>query len=344
MLRAILSDLDILVAARTENPPRRIATDGGVIPWLRQRLRALGFHCALEDLGEGCINLLATRGVSRTLFNCHLDTVPACEGWSADPFALRIDEQRAVGLGACDVKGAAACLLHAAGATNAPAALLFTTDEEAGAARCVRTFCTTHAGRFDSAIIAEPTGCRAVTAHRAILTADIDFTGRSAHASAAHAATHSAIHAAVAWGHGAFARFAEDRLNIGVIEGGAKPNMIAARCRATVGLRPRPGADLDDIADALRASLPDGACLSERFRAPGLPSGVRLQFLEAADIPVADPVDFWTEAALFQEAGIDAVVLGPGSIAQAHAPDEFVELGQLEAAAGCYRRLMDLVA
>jgi acetylornithine deacetylase len=79
--------------------------------------------------------MLAVRGETTRLFNVHLDTVPSSPDWSADPHVLRVTGDRAIGLGACDTKGAAACLLAAAEMTEGPAAFLFSSDEDANVAR-----------------------------------------------------------------------------------------------------------------------------------------------------------------------------------------------------------------
>ena len=72
----------------------------------------------------GAVSLLAVRGNSKRVFNVHLDTVPSSPAWTADPFKLRVTEDRAIGLGACDIKGAAAALIAAAQATQGDAAFL----------------------------------------------------------------------------------------------------------------------------------------------------------------------------------------------------------------------------
>ena len=100
----ILSSLEVLVAADTRNPPRNISPDDSIFEYLQSQLN--GFAIKVEDLGEGSLGLLATRGAPRTIFNFHLDTVPDTDGWTKNPFELRIDGDRAIGLGACDIKGA----------------------------------------------------------------------------------------------------------------------------------------------------------------------------------------------------------------------------------------------
>ncbi|MCC7256637.1 MAG: M20/M25/M40 family metallo-hydrolase, partial [Dokdonella sp.] len=137
MLETTLAHLRVLVAFDTRNPPRAI-DGGGIFAWLRENLP--GFDCRVTDHGAGAVSLLAIRGKPRLLFNVHLDTVPDSPHWSASPFELRVDGERAVGLGACDIKGAAAALVAAAQATHGDAAFLFTSDEEANDPRCIAAF------------------------------------------------------------------------------------------------------------------------------------------------------------------------------------------------------------
>ena len=111
MLAKTLKHLEALVSFDTRNPPRDIGT-GGIFDYLRAQLP--GFRIEVTDHGDGAVSMLAVRGNPRRLFNVHLDTVPSSEAWSADPHTLRVTADRAIGLGACDIKGAAAGLLAAA--------------------------------------------------------------------------------------------------------------------------------------------------------------------------------------------------------------------------------------
>lgn len=347
MLTRILTHLHALVGFDTRNPPRAIST-GGIFDYLQVNLP--GFRFDLLDHGAGAVSLLAVRGTPTRLFNVHLDTVPDSPDWTADPLRLRVTADRAIGLGACDIKGAAACLLAAAEVTRGDAAFLFSTDEEANDARCIAGFIARNHG-FQEVLVAEPTGTQAVLAHRGIASVRLNFHGHAGHASGADALTASAVHQALRWGdraldhvaqldHLRFGGLTGLRFNIGRIEGGIKANMIAPSCELRFGFRPLPSQDVDGLHEEFRAlagSLPVN--YQETFRGPTLPAGdiaaaesKRLAARDLADalgLPIGNAVDFWTEASLFSQAGLTALVLGPGDIAQAHSADEWVSLEQL---------------
>lgn len=360
MIELVLQHLENLVAFDTRNPPRAIGT-GGIFDYIRAQLPGFGFD--LIDHGAGAVSLLAKRGAPATVFNVHLDTVPSSEEWSVDPLRLRVADERAVGLGACDIKGAAAGLLAAASASKGDAAFLFSTDEEANDARCIAAFLKTDHG-FKQAIVGEPTQSQAVLAHRGIASARIMFRGRSGHASGANAASDSALHCAIRWGHAAlkladgyakqrFGGLTGLRFNIGRIEGGIKANMIAPSAEIRFGFRPLPSQSFEALHAALQACAETAGVDSyaETFRGPPLPAGDvasaeerRLRardFADALGLPIGNAVDFWTEASLFSQAGLTAIVYGPGDIAQAHSAGEWVSLKQLQQAADNYRRILD---
>jgi acetylornithine deacetylase len=358
MREAVLSHLEALVGFDTRNPPRAIGT-GGVFDYLRAALP--GFRVSVTDHGAGAVSMLAARGAPRRVFNVHMDTVPASEAWTADPLRLRIEGDRAIGLGACDIKGAAAGLLAAASGTTGDAAFLFTTDEEANDARCLAAFLAGDHG-FDEAIVAEPTRCEAVLAHRGISSAVVRFSGQAGHASAADALQSSAVHRAMRWGsaalahveslsHERFGGLTGLRFNIGTMAGGIKGNVIAPSAELRFNFRPLPSMSTDALHALLRELGGDGvAAYEETFRGPPLPAGgldgaerARLRardLAESLDLPIGNAVDFWTEASLFSAAGLTAFVYGPGDIAQAHTADEWVEIDQLERYAAAMVRMI----
>ncbi|MBU6477869.1 MAG: M20/M25/M40 family metallo-hydrolase, partial [Xanthomonadaceae bacterium] len=190
----------------------------------------------------------------------------------------------------------------------------------------------------------------------------VRFEGRAGHASAAQKPTDSALHQAVRWGAAAL-DFAESRskenfgglhgmrFNLGRIEGGIKANMIAPDAQLRFGMRPLPSVDMDGLLEDLRRLVePEPAEFEETFRGPPLPADaanaeLRLRdaraLAEALNISLGEPVDFWTEAALFSQAGCTTFVYGPGDIAQAHSADEWVALADLQTAARVYLHMVE---
>ncbi len=359
MLDKVLVHLDALVGFDTRNPPRAIGT-GGIFDYLRACLP--DFRIEVMDHGAGAVSMLAVRGETTRLFNVHLDTVPSSPAWTADPLTLRVTDERAIGLGACDIKGAAACLLAAAATSSGAAAFLFSTDEEANDARCIPAFLATDHG-FTEVIVAEPTLAEAVLAHRGIVSVRMAFKGQAGHASNANALELSAVHQAMRWGvkaldhvaglsHLRFGGLTGLRFNIGKVEGGIKANMIAPASEVRFGFRPLPSQDFESLHASFRGFADANALADyeETFRGPPLPSGDvahaenrRLEARDLADalgLPIGNAVDFWTEASLFSAAGLAAIVYGPGDIAQAHTADEWVALSQLATVAQTHQRIL----
>lgn len=358
LLESSLRHLEQLVSHDTRNPPRAITT-GGIFDYIRAQLP--DFNVEVIDHGAGAVSLFAVRGQPKRVFNVHLDTVPSSPAWTADPLKLRVEGDRAIGLGACDIKGAAASLIAAAQVTSGDAAFLFSSDEEANDPRCIAAFLARDHG-FSEAIIAEPTRGQAVLAHRGISAVRMAFKGQAGHASAENALSLSALHNAMRWGttaldhvqaqhHLRFGGLTGLRFNIGRVEGGIKANMIAPSAEVRFGFRPLPSQDMDALHAQFRAfANPDAlAEYEETFRGPSLPSGDvaraeerRLAARDLADelgLPVGNAVDFWTEASLFSQVGLTALVYGPGDIAQAHTADEWVALDQLQHYAATVQRI-----
>jgi acetylornithine deacetylase len=119
--------------------------------------------------------------------------------------------------------------------------------------------------------------------------------------------------------------------------------MVASDARVVFGVRPGAGVDAEGVIEAIRGAAPGeaSATWTTRFSAPSLKESEASRALaERLGVEVAPGVDFWTEGALFAQAGAPTLVFGPGDIAQAHAPGEFVRLCELTHATTTYQRLL----
>jgi len=353
---ALMGHLERLVSCDSQNPPRTISGDSDLFSYC-SAVVGEDFNVRIEDHGDGHVSWFAVRGKPAVLFNVHLDTVPIAEGWTRNPFALTVENGRAHGLGACDIKGAAAALLAIAADGPKNLALLFTSDEEGAGGCCVDNFLESGQGRpFEQVIVAEPTACRAVLGHRGFLSVKTRFSGRPGHSSESRALADNANHQAARWAAAALA-VAESKktapgdpgscMNIGVMDGGSKSNVIAAGAFVHWSARLRPGESNDAFLEEIKACAPEGANVNWEvpFKGEPLPAAGRDHleahaFCERNGLEQGPDVDFWTEASLFSRAGLPALVLGPGDIAQAHAADEWVDVGQLQRALACYGRVV----
>ena len=350
-LELTLQHLKALVACDTSNPPRKI-NQSGLIEYLSS-LDCLAPQ--ITDLGEGSMNILLAKGSPKYLINVHLDTVPAGDGWKSNPYDLMINDGRAIGLGACDIKGAAACLLTLVEKGLKNYAILFSTDEEAGQSTCIKEYIKTQQ-TFEGGIVAEPTQNKAVTCHRGILTGTQEFFGLAGHSSEQRAMADNAIHKLTRWSDAAL-KVAESydsksfeglqgiAFNLGLVEGGIKPNIIADHAQVKFGMRPLPGQSFDGLLSEFKTqTVENNAKFTAGFVAPALPASGDVSeaelFAGELGLTLSPPVNFWTEASLFSEAGYRAIVYGPGNIADAHQPNESVDLGELNQALVDFKKII----
>lgn len=354
MIDRILEYLSELVACDTQNPPRQIATNDRLFDFLNSVCGG-NFKIDVREYGEGRIAWHACRGAPRVLFNVHLDTVPAGSSWESNPHQLHVADGRAIGLGACDIKGAAACLLALARSSDIDLGLLFTTDEEGGNPCAVDRFIASVDNPPQLVVVAEPTRGNAVLGHRGYVSQSGTFRGRSGHTSLPAGERASAVHKLIDWSATALREIAAAEksvgqevdfcFNLGAISGGVKGNMVAEQATLRWSARPPSGCDVSSLLSTL-ARLPHGeeAQWETTFLGASFPSTVQLrqkaeQWVARLALPIANDVDFWTEAARFSQAGWPCLVLGPGDISQAHAAGEWVALDQLQLALDHYSRI-----
>ena len=309
----------------------------------------------------------------------HTDVVPvAGQDWSSDPFEMRAEDGRLHGRGACDMKGfVAACLAMAPHFATLPLArpihFAFTYDEEVGcigAAHLIEVLKTLD-HRPAMAIIGEPTEMRVIDGHKGCYEYAVHFKGRAGHGSEPDRGVNAAEYAARYVGKllelrdTLKARAPGDcpfepphsTISVGRIEGGVAPNVIAETCLVEWDMRPVQPEDgalvkaemgayvADTLLPAMRAVAPEAGIETQVLgEVEGLARAdentARDMVRALTNANATDVVAFCTEAGLFQQTlGIDAVVCGPGSIAQAHKADEFVTLDQLSACLSLLERL-----
>lgn len=347
MKKLILKHLDFLIQQDTQNPPREISKHDTLFVELKAHFQAYGFDVEISDLGDGHVIFYAKKGQPTVLFNVHLDTVPVTKStlddWQYAPFKLTIVDNKAYGRGSCDIKGAAAVLMVLAESAE-NMAVVFTTDEEGANGCCVQSFIGNNdLSQYQQIIIAEPTNSQAVVSHRGYLSTYIEFSGSCGHSSMTIALKENAIHKANQWltqaldyaqGFVSTENPAGICFNVGVIKGGEKNNMIAEKVNLDFSARVPSGMSSEQVYEYLK-NYDSQAQWRAGMMAPPLPAENHsdeksLTFCQKHNITIAKPVDFWTEAALFSQAGFPAIVLGPGDIKQAHTIDEWVEVAQLE--------------
>lgn len=308
----------------------------------------------------------------------HTDVVPvADQPWSMDPFTLTERAGRLYGRGTCDMKGfVAACVAMAPEFARAdlqvPVHFAFTYDEEIGCfgAQALTASLVARGLRPAAAIIGEPTMMQLVDGHKGCFEYTTWITGREGHGSAPDLGVN-----AVEYGARFILKLVELRarlkemapadcpfdpphstINPGVLTGGQAHNVIPGKARIDWEMRPVQASDADfvkaELARLVETLLPEMRAVDPaadiRTEIVAEVAGLeRVHQNRARDLVVEltganapGLVPFGTEAGLFQAIGIPSVICGPGSIAQAHKPDEYLEIEQLEQCLGFLSRLI----
>ena len=314
------------------------------------------------------------------LLSGHCDVVPVTDqDWSSDPFKLLERDGNFYGRGTCDMKGfiAASIALAPMFATKVkdrPLHFAFTYDEETG---CIGAGHLAENLRARGlvpavAIVGEPTEMRIIEGHKGCYEYTTHFHGLEGHGSSPERGV-NAVEYAVRYVNyllqvkenlrtmsPADSRFDPpwSTVNVGAFNGGVAHNVIASKARVDWEMRPVQKTDADyvkasllgycenDLLPAMRAIFPDARIETQTIgEVEGLiPSDVneaRRIVTELTGRQDADVVPFGTEAGIFQAMGMDVVLCGPGSIAQAHKADEFVAIDQIKKCLTMLERLGD---
>ncbi len=319
--------------------------------------RDLGFQVEVQPVPgtRNKFNMLASAGSGPggLLLTGHSDTVPFDDGrWTRDPFVLSEHDNKLYGLGTADMKGFFAFVLDSlrdidVASLKKPLYVLATADEETSMAGA-SYFARSSQLRPDCAIIGEPTSLTPVRAHKGHLSNAVTVMGQSGHSSDPARGVNAieVMHEAIShlmllrdtlqtrYHHPAFV-IPYPTMNFGHIHGGDAANRICGCCELHMDIRPLPGLTLGDLEELMTDAL---APVSERWPGritvsalhPPIPGyecptdAPLVQVVEKLLGVETEVVNYCTEAPFIQ-ALCPTLVLGPGSINQAHQPDEFID-------------------
>ena len=309
----------------------------------------------------------------------HTDVVPVDgQTWASNPFELSERDGRLYGRGTCDMKGFIAVALalvpqFKAANLKTPIHLALSCDEEVGCkgVRPLVAHIRDHMKKPRAVIVGEPTSMQVVNAHKAALTFSTEVTGHEAHSSL----TDQGVNAIMVAGEllGEISRIREDltargdpshrfnppysTIHVGVIEGGTAKNIIPRKCSFQWETRLLPLADPAEVPSrfekyaaslepAMKKIAGDAGINNQQTNiVPGLApednSPAEHLALHLAGANRTHAVSYCTEAGLFQQIGIPAIICGPGSIEQAHKPDEYIDISEMQKCEVFMKRLLE---
>jgi acetylornithine deacetylase len=309
----------------------------------------------------GKYNMVAKAGTGSggLLLSGHSDTVPFDESlWQHNPLKLTQHNQRFYGLGSADMKCFFALVLEAVRqlepkSWRAPLWVVATADEESSMCG-IRYLAQQAQINAKFAVIGEPTDLTPVNRHKGIMMEAVRISGQSGHSSNP-ALGHNALEAMsavlqvlISWREQLQSKYKSSdfavpfpTLNLGYIHGGDNPNRICGACELHLDIRPLPGMSLQDLRTDMRQLLLPVATqhqvqLKIESLFPGVapmhtsPGSEIVRQAEEVSGKSCQSVAFCTEAPFLNDMGIETVILGPGSIQQAHQPDEYLEASQIK--------------
>jgi len=352
-----------------------------LIELLASWLEDLGFEITIQNLENSPhkANLIATLRPDDNscqsgglVLSGHTDTVPFDEvRWESDPFSLQERDNRIYGLGVSDMKGFFPIAIEAVKnfskkQLKKPLTILATADEEStmdGA----RALLKEHFLNPAYAVIGEPTNLQPVYMHKGMMMETIRIEGQAGHSSnpdlgsSALDAMHSVLGKLMDYRTTLQQKFRNDAfavqfptLNLGCIHGGDSPNRICSQCELHFDLRPLPGMEINTLLEEIDHCL---APLKDKHRVsisrhsaltPITPFAESLQspwvkLCEQHSGQTATAVAFATEAPFLQKLGMETIVMGPGSIDQAHQANEYMATEQIQPAVALLSKLISQV-
>lgn len=374
-----------LVRIRSENPT---GSETAISQWLEGYLRELGFDVERDRVEIGRDNLIVEIGASGNspalIFLNHMDTVPAGEGWSREPFAAEITDGKMWGRGTCDMKGGLAAGLIAlkwlkknadrGARLKRSVRCCLVVDEESAWMRGSQSIAECgRVGEEDIVLSCEPTNMELKSAQKGAMWYEVTFRGKSAHAAvpengadAVQAAAHMVLllQKRSSKLDSSHPLLGKTTIVTSMIQGGQKTNIVADECRTEVDVRFIPPMGVSDVEGLLEETARE-ACQE----IPGTSANIRVlsvdrppilsdeeskgalfikQVLEETIGATSRPsgVSYYSDAGLVaaRTGNRQCFLLGPGNIAQAHGPDEFIEIDELKKAAFVFSRVVEKYA
>lgn len=351
-----------------------------LIAWVEEFLRQRGIASRRVANADGTkANLYASIGpdvAGGVVLSGHTDVVPVDDQpWSSDPWVLSERGGKLYGRGTADMKAFIALVLaHVDAARGAalkrPIVLAFSYDEEIGClgAPALIAELAAQANKPSAVIVGEPTSMKVVSAHKGVRSFIVEVTGREGHSSLPDQGVSAVMEAvklmslvadmseeARALTHPHF-KPPGPTMTIGKVDGGTASNILARRCSFIWDCRCPEMAQGDaierrfravaaEVDASIKARAPEGGVtITRRSNTPGLTIERDSEAEVLARALTGDnetrAVAYAAEAGLFQRAGMPAIICGPGSIEQAHQPDEWIERTQIEEGAAFMRRLI----
>ncbi len=348
-----------------------------VIQLLANWFESLGFQCEIQALphhGEKA-NLIATlgKGTDGLVLAGHTDTVPLDEAlWNVDPFKATEKDNRFYGLGSCDMKSFFAVIIEALKGLDLnkiqrPLIILATADEEtsmSGAKAIAKNAGALGLNNARASVIGEPTNMKPIRMHKGMMMESIQLTGHAGHSSDpalgnnALEAMYKVMGELLRWRkelqnkyNNPLFEIPVPTMNLGHIHGGDNPNRICGSCELQIDIRPLPGMRLEDLRAEMQQRLKQilkntgiqlkTVSLTDGFDAMDTDKNAEIvQLAEKMTASESQIVAFGTEAPYYNAMGVETIVMGPGSINQAHQPDEYIEIKSLNPAVDIIRQLI----
>ncbi|MEM3439621.1 MAG: M20 family metallopeptidase [Candidatus Bathyarchaeia archaeon] len=363
-----LSLLSDLIAIPSVNPPGEKYDE--ICRRIESALKELGFKTRIVEGVKGKPNLIGTLGEGRPtlLFNGHVDVVPPGMGWETDPFKAVEKEGRIYGRGTSDMKGALAAMIAAVKKISdegvaLKGSLIFTAtvDEETGGLDGLGYLVRKEGLRADYCLSGEPTRLNVCRCEKGVYWSKISVRGKAAHGSTPERGINAIEKMAKIISALQSIRFEKvhkilgrPTINIGVISGGTKINIVPDYCEILVDRRMLPAEDPSEVKGEIESALKavkaqdplvdyriEDLLFADPFELPEDAPLVKMAVSAVEEAlgrrPDITGLTGFTDARFTAvDAKIPSVLVGPGNIAQAHTANEFVEKKQILDAISVY--------